>query len=187
MTRSSIEVAKVTPAALIACRSIGASSQRPRRIAATLLVCWQGLRPARRRARRRPAQGRRGVGLLAQIAHRRKRRDDVDQPFGAHRDDRGAVQFRPPDPASQRAGIAVGRQRGLVGEIQVQSRHGEARRSSTPRRSREGLTLARHLISVWHASWKVILGSARLEAAKRGVPGDERNRGATKLQSRPRL
>ena len=73
ITRSSIEIAKVTPAALMTCRSIGASSHglcgRGGRAA-----CWRGWRRGRRCVAPCAAQRLRRIVLLAQRADGRKAR-----------------------------------------------------------------------------------------------------------------
>ena len=55
-----------------------------------------------------------------------KSRGDVDKPVRRRGDDRRPAEFRPPDPAGQRAGIAIDRQGRLFREIQFQLRHGRS-------------------------------------------------------------
>ena len=78
MTRSSMEMAKVTPAALIACRSTGASSQGlvSSRLSAGVLARMSSSEPTR--SPRRLGQRAGGVRRLAEVAHRREAAGDVD-------------------------------------------------------------------------------------------------------------
>ena len=118
ITRSSSEVAKVTPAALIACRSIGASSHGRSRIAAVAAAYWRERRRSRRSARPPP----RAAAAAGSAASQRSRivakvGADVENAPSRDDDDRRAADVRPPDPADERAGEAVGGQRRRGGQF----------------------------------------------------------------------
>ncbi len=103
ITRSSIEIAKVTPAAFSTCRSTGASRcgfVASRRSGGVLAE--DGFEVADPLALG-PTQRACGIGLLAQRAHRGKARGDVEHAVGPHRDHGRAVDLRQPNPPDQRA------------------------------------------------------------------------------------
>ncbi len=98
ITRSSIEIAKVTPAALIACRSIGASSQGLARSRVRGGVLARSVAHVAERFALDRAHARGGIGHLAQVAHGRAERGDVERRAVSDRDHRRPVEVRPPDP-----------------------------------------------------------------------------------------
>ena len=129
ITRSIIDRTNVTPAALIACRSIGASSQGlPRsRPSVGVLASTSSSLPIRSPV----AARRRSAG--ASVSHRSrmvgKRGRYVDQVTVAHGNDRGAADIRSPDPPRQRGLRAV------VGQHRLQRVTKCGHRVSSPSRT----------------------------------------------------
>ena len=111
ITRSSIDRGNVTPAALIACRSMGASSHGlpASRVSGGVLARisssapMRGPLPLRTSARR--------FRRLGEVAHGGGELGDVVDAVGADRGDRGALDVGQPDASHERAGCAVLRQR----------------------------------------------------------------------------
>ena len=89
MTRSSMESGKVTPAALMACRSMGASSQGLLRVAAGLGRVGEDVGQRADALALAGAHDRCRIGRLAQIAHGGRERGDVVDAVGAHGHDAG--------------------------------------------------------------------------------------------------
>ena len=108
ITRSSSEIAKVTPAALIACRSFGARNQgfaRLRFASAVLARIAAKLVKAFARtcsSRRRPGSASR----TGRASSRMRRVMSIDAVVAQH-DDRRAIDVRAPHASDQRAGGAV--------------------------------------------------------------------------------
>ena len=113
-----MEMAKVTPAAFTACRSIGASSQgRARSRASGGRVGEQRVEAADGLAVR-GAQGGGGIGRFAQVAHGGEVAGDIEHRAVAHGHHRGASCIGAPDPAGERGPAGVLRQQrsGGIGE-----------------------------------------------------------------------
>ena len=152
MTRSSIETAKVTPAALTACRSIGASSQGLVRRRACRRRVGEDRRPASRsRSPSAARSARAGSALLAEIAHgRRTSRETSKTPLSRIATTDGPPCVRSPDPAGESAAGPVVRE-GSLGRDSVDhggflffgrrtlARHGElGKGGQRPQRSASG-------------------------------------------------
>ena len=122
ITRSSRLSTKVTPAALIACRSLGASRMRLLRVAAgELAVQGDGLdRPIAGACGDRLAQGLE-VERIDQLAHRRELPRDIDKLVVANGDD-ARPRLRHPGAADQQCVFGILRQ--AVGKIGFLDRHG---------------------------------------------------------------
>ena len=114
----------MTPAALIACRSIGA---RRRALAGSRLSRGvQGENILERADARafRLAQTISGRGRFAKVAHGGKGLADVEDAVLPDCGDRGSLDIRPPDARRERAGVPVRGQGHFL--AQVQSRHGRS-------------------------------------------------------------
>ena len=121
MTRSSSDRAKVTPAALIAWRSIGARRNGcpPARSSRGVFARISDIAPRRGPWARAERLG--GRRLLAEVAHGRKIGAHVENAVGSDRDDGRSFDVRAPDPPGQRSREPIVWQRQLLRSAQAAS------------------------------------------------------------------
>src|SRR5208337_1766852 len=138
--RSSSDRAKVTPAALIAWRSIGASRYGfpPARFSRGVQARISEIVPRARASS--AAEGLGGRRLLAQVARGWKIGGHVEDAVGSDRDDRRSFDVGAPDPPGQGSGEPIFWQRRLFGQ--------RKRGHVSSRSARSALTAPRRLSSL---------------------------------------